>query len=152
MQIWSHTTCKHGSTNWKTRDLPRCVHHGESGHDVRAGAIAETEDVFDPELVENSDKILTKMLDGGEGTVIQIAGVSLVPGHVHVNEDGALLDFLEGGRVDEFLRKNTVTRPFLSPSVRLEVEGLSELLLRHFSDILIFWKIFKVNKAQILTF
>ena len=34
---------------------------------------------------------------------------------------------------------------FLPPSVRLEVEGLSELLLRHFSDILIFWKIFKVN-------
>ena len=43
---------------------------------------------------------------------------------------------------------------FLLPSIWLEVKGLSELLLllRHFSDILIFWKIFKVNEAQILTF
>ena len=44
---------------------------------------------------------------------------------------------------------------FLSPSVRREVKGLSELLLllllRHFSDILIFGKKNKVNKAQILT-
>ena len=43
---------------------------------------------------------------------------------------------------------------FLPPSVRQEAKGLSELLLslRYFSDILIFWKIFKVNKAKILTF
>ena len=37
---------------------------------------------------------------------------------------------------------------FLPPSVRWEVKGLSELLLCllwHFSDILIFWKNFKVN-------
>ena len=34
---------------------------------------------------------------------------------------------------------------FLPPSVRREVKGLSELLLRHFSVILIFWKIFNVN-------
>ena len=39
--------------------------------------------------------------------------------------------------------------------VRREVKGLSELLLlclQHFSDIHIFWKIFKVKRAQILTF
>ena len=44
---------------------------------------------------------------------------------------------------------------FLPLSVRREVKGLSEFLLlflRHFSDIVIFWKIFKVNSAQILTF
>ena len=44
---------------------------------------------------------------------------------------------------------------FLPPSVRREVKRLSELLcllLQQFSDILIFWKIFNVNKAQILTF
>ena len=35
---------------------------------------------------------------------------------------------------------------------RLLIKGLSELLLGHFSDILIFWKIFKVNKAQTQTF
>ena len=40
---------------------------------------------------------------------------------------------------------------FLPSSVRQEVKALSELLLQHFSDILIFWMIFKVNKAQILT-
>ena len=34
---------------------------------------------------------------------------------------------------------------FLPPSVRWEVKGLSELLSRHYSDILIFWKIFKVR-------
>ena len=40
---------------------------------------------------------------------------------------------------------------FLAPSVRREAKGLSELLLlcflRHFSDILIFWKIFKSKKG-----
>ena len=36
----------------------------------------------------------------------------------------------------------------LPPSVRREIKGLSELLLWHFSDILFFWKILKVNKAQ----
>ena len=41
---------------------------------------------------------------------------------------------------------------FLSPSVRQEVKGLSELLLWHFSDILMFLKICKANKAQILSF
>ena len=41
---------------------------------------------------------------------------------------------------------------FLPPSVWREVEELSELLLRHFSDILFLWTIFKVNEAQILTF
>ena len=38
---------------------------------------------------------------------------------------------------------------FLPPSVRREVKGLSELLLlQHFSDIVIFWKFFKVSKTQ----
>ena len=38
-------------------------------------------------------------------------------------------------------------------SVGREVKGLTELLLsRHFSDILIFWKIFKLYDAQMLTF
>ena len=42
---------------------------------------------------------------------------------------------------------------FLPPSVRREVKGLSELLLlRHSSDILVFGRYFKVNKAQVLTF
>ena len=31
---------------------------------------------------------------------------------------------------------------FLPPSVRRVVKGVSDLLLQHFSDILIFWKIF----------
>ena len=37
------------------------------------------------------------------------------------------------------------TMIILPPSAQREVKGLTDVLLRHFSDILIFWKILKVK-------
>ena len=57
--------------------------------------------------------------------------------HFVVGNDLKMIRILQLSTVD--------LRPFLPPSVRREVKGSPELLLRHFSDILM--KIFEVNEA-----
>ena len=84
------------------------VHHSEARHHVGPGPVAQADHVLDPQLVEHGDQILAQVLDGGEGAVPEVAGVGLVAGHVHVDEDGALLDLLEGRGVDEFLERETI--------------------------------------------
>ncbi len=78
------------------------MHHAKSNHDIRAGSVADGNDVLDPQLVKDGDQVLAQVLHCWVCKVgWKIFSIVFLSWQVDVDKDGAFLDFFERIVLDE---------------------------------------------------
>ncbi len=104
LEVLHHRHLVGGRVQQDHPQASRHMHHAESNDNVGAGSVAEADAILDPELIEDSHEILAEVLHLGEVEVRrQVLSLVLLTGDVDVDEDGALLDGLEGLVLDDLV-------------------------------------------------